>query len=64
MTEVEKPNHDGAPGTKIRAYNSETSTETVNEIESKKIKPNRNLLRIEIVKKRKDFNQPFKFIDN
>lgn len=30
---------------------------------NKKIVPNRNLLRMEIVKKRKDFNQVYKFSD-
>ena len=28
-----------------------------------KVKSKRNLLKIEFVKKRKDFNQPFKFTD-
>lgn len=35
----------------------------MSEIQAKKIVPNRNLLRMEIIKKRKDFNQPYKFSD-
>lgn len=50
-------------GIKIGQYNSKTMQETINEIESRKIKPSRNLLRMEIVKKRKDFCQPSKFSD-
>jgi hypothetical protein len=37
--------------------------DTYQEIIGKKISPTRNLLRMEILKKRKDFNQPYKFSD-
>lgn len=33
------------------------------EIKSLKVKPNRSLLRLEFIKKRKDFNQPVKFTE-
>lgn len=50
-------------GVKIRPYQSATAFETELEIKSMKVKSKRNLLKIEFIKKRKDFNQPVKFTD-
>jgi hypothetical protein len=33
------------------------------EIKNEKVRPNRNLLRLEFIKKRKDFEQPVKFTE-
>ena len=44
-------------------YNSATAQETENEIQAQKVKPGRNLLRLEFIKKRKDFDQPVKFTE-
>ena len=46
---------------KIRDYNSSTAEETYQQLMEMKVAPKRNLMRLEIVKKRKDFNQPYKF---
>ena len=42
-------------------YSSSTAEDTYQEIKSQSIKPTRNLLRLEFIKKRKDFEQPVKF---
>lgn len=63
MTEVENPSLEEGTSIKIRPYNSDTSNDTYQEILNRKIAPNRNLLRMEVIKKRKDFNQPYKFSD-
>ena len=48
---------------RVRPYASETAEETANEVQATKIRPSRNLMRLEFIKKRKDFNQPVKFTD-
>ena len=47
----------------INPYNSSTAQETEEEIIAQKVKPARNCLRLEFVKKRKDFYQPVKFTE-
>jgi hypothetical protein len=42
---------------------SATKDLTELEIKSLKVKPTRSLLRLEFIKKRKDFNQPVKFTE-
>lgn len=48
---------------KLGVYKSATAEQTEAEIRASKIKPTRNLLRLEFIKKRKDFNQPVKFTE-
>ena len=47
----------------IGTYSSGTAQDTEDEIKQRKIKPSRNLLRLEFIKKRKDFDQPVKFTE-
>lgn len=47
----------------VGTYNSSTAQETEMEIKNEKVRPNRNLLRLEFIKKRKDFEQPVKFTE-
>ena len=47
----------------IRPYNSASAQETEDDIKAQRIKPGRNLLRLEFIKKRKDFDQPVKFTE-
>ena len=58
MNEVENPRPDaeGSP-----AKHSSTSDPTIQEILAMRVAPTRNLHRLEVVKKRKDFCQPYKF---
>lgn len=64
MTEVENP-HEEQQEQLMQAgtYSSNTADETIREILNSKVTPSRNLMRLEVVKKRKDFNQPYKFTE-
>ena len=61
MIEAENPMDSDPNLVKIRSYNSSTAEETYQQIMETKVAPKRNLMRLEIIKKRKDFNQPYKF---
>ena len=47
----------------VGSYNSGTAQETEDEILAQMVKPTRNRLRLEFIKKRKDFDQPVKFTE-
>ena len=61
MTEVEHP--PVQPTVLPRPYKSETAEETENELKGMKAANKRNRLRLEFIKKRKDFHQPVKFTE-
>jgi len=61
MTEVER--HPDHLSIKVGHYNSNTANDTELEIKTQTIRPTRNLLRLEFIKKRKDFEQPVKFTE-
>ena len=64
MTEVENPPPEiPEQAMEIGEYNSKSADETVQEILNSKVVPTPNLMRLEIIKKRKDFNQPYKFTE-
>lgn len=48
---------------KVGTYSSATAEETEASIKNEKVKSSRNLLRLEFIKKRKDFEQPVKFTE-
>jgi hypothetical protein len=47
----------------IGPYQSATALETEEELRYQRVKPGRNLIRLEFIKKRKDFEQPVKFTE-
>jgi hypothetical protein len=47
-----------------RPYESETRDATTEEIQFTKVLPNRPLMRMQFIKKRKEFNQTYKFGEN
>ena len=49
---------------KARPYHSSTMEDTLKEISLTKVTSNKPLLRMQFIKKRKDFGQPYKFTEN
>jgi len=47
-----------------RPYSSETRDATIEEIHFAKVLPSRPLMRMQFIKKRKEFNQTYKFGEN